>query len=187
VHELEYTEIDDLLAIPPILCPPRIIEFDLPPHISPPPIERDRQSLGGPQQRPLSPPVTPSAAYNPQLGHAEPEITTTEREDSTRLEHLAATHAPSRVVSKEDFALLGGYYKIHGRYRFVHAFLCILCATYDRLCSQIPGFWESFFTALHRCRVDIDRCKLFSVANWGFRTVSTDSGPRLTSRKCNLV
>jgi hypothetical protein len=119
----------------------RVIESDLPPHFSPPPIERGRQSLAEPQQRPLmppllavgkdanhaSPPVIPSVAYNSRLGHAEPEITTTEHGYSSELEHLAATHAPSRLFSEEDFALLGGHYKIHGRFRFVHAFLC---ATY---------------------------------------------------------
>jgi hypothetical protein len=71
-----------------------------------------------------SPPLIPSVADNPRLGHAEPEITTTEHEDSSELEHLAVTHAPSRLLSKEDFALLRGYYKIHVQFRFVHAFLC---------------------------------------------------------------
>ena len=75
-----------------------------------------------------SPTVIPSVAYNLRLGHAAPEITITEHEDSSGLEHLAATHAPSRLISKEDFALLGGYYKTYGQFRFVHAFLC---ATYS--------------------------------------------------------
>jgi len=127
-HRLEDDEIDEILGRPRRRRG-RVVESDLRPHSSPPPIERDRQSLAEPQQRPLmlpllavgkdanhaSPPVVPP---NPPLGQAEPEITTTEHEDSSGLEHLAATHAPSRLFSKEDFALLGGYYKIHGRFRF---------------------------------------------------------------------
>jgi hypothetical protein len=57
-------------------------------------------------------------------GHPEPEITTTEHDDSSGLEHLAATHAPSALLSKEEFALLRGYYRNHGHFRFVHTFLC---------------------------------------------------------------
>jgi hypothetical protein len=62
-----------------------------------------------------SPPVMPSV---------EPEVTTTGHGYSSELEHLAATHAPSRLFSEEEFALVRGHYKIHGRFRFVHAFLC---------------------------------------------------------------
>ncbi len=120
----------------------RVIESDLPPHFLPPPIEHDRQSLAGPQQRPLpvmlplpaegkdahhtSPPLVPSVAYNPRLGHAEPEITMTEHEDSSGLEHTASTHTPSALLSEEEFALLVSHLKFpirEGRIRFVHAFL----------------------------------------------------------------
>jgi hypothetical protein len=69
-----------------------------------------------------SPPLIPSVAYNPPLGHADPEVTTAEHEDSSELEHLAATLAP-KVLSEEGFARLRSYLKIHGRIRFVHAFL----------------------------------------------------------------
>jgi len=142
-HRLEDDKTDVILAMAPRLChrSGSVIESDLPPHFSPPPIERDRQNMAEPHQRPLtltllavgkdanhaSPPVIPSVAYNSRLGHAEPEITTTEHEDSNGLEHLAATHAPSRFLSREDSALLGGHYKIHGQIRFVHS---ILYATY---------------------------------------------------------
>jgi hypothetical protein len=69
-----------------------------------------------------------SAAESDQVaGHSESEITTTEHEDSSGLEHLAATHAPSRLFSKDDIALLRGYYEIHGRFRFVHALLSAMC------------------------------------------------------------
>ncbi len=142
MHGLE----DDNIRVDEILGGPprrrrrggRVTESDLPPHISPPPIEHDRQSLAEPQQRPLmlpllavgndahhaSPPLVPSVAYNPRLWHdAEPEVTTTEPEDSSGLEHLAATHAPSRLLSEEEFALLVGYFSRNRRFRFrvVHA------------------------------------------------------------------
>jgi hypothetical protein len=58
------------------------------------------------------------------VGHPEPEITTTEQEDSSGSEHLAVTHAPSALFSEEEFTLLGRYYSIHGQFRFVHTFLC---------------------------------------------------------------
>jgi hypothetical protein len=139
-HGLEDDQIDEILAMAPRLGQRKgsVIESDLPPHFSPPLIERDRQSLAEPHQRPLTPPLLavgkdanhasppfsiPSVAYNPRLGHAEPEITTTEHEDSSGLEHLAATHAPSRLLSEEGFALLGGHLKIHGQIRFVHPIL----------------------------------------------------------------
>jgi hypothetical protein len=120
----------------------RVIERDLPPHSSPPPIEHDRQSLAEPQQHPLilpilalkkdahhaypPPSLVPSAAYNPRLGYAEPEITTTEHEDSSGLEHTAATHAPSALLSEEEFALLVRHFNIpirKGWIRFVDDFL----------------------------------------------------------------
>jgi hypothetical protein len=69
-----------------------------------------------------SPPLIPSVAYNPRLWHAEPEFTTTDHEYSSELEHLTATHAPSKLLSKEEFAWLVVHLKIHGRIRFVHAF-----------------------------------------------------------------
>jgi hypothetical protein len=143
--------------MPPKLCHPRgsVIESDLLPQFSPPPIERDQQSLAEPQQRPLvqpllavvedtnhaSPPVMPSVAYNPQLVH-QPEVTTTGHAYSSELEHLAATHAPSRLFSEEEFALVGGHYKIHGRFRFVHAFSCATTYMIDsalRFPSVHPG------------------------------------------------
>lgn len=117
-------------------CRGRVIERDLPPHFWPPAIERDRQSLGEPQQHPLilpllavrndahiaSTPLVPSVAHNPRLGHAVPEITTTEHEDSSGLEH---THAPSALLSEEEFALLVRHSNIpirKGQIRFVDAF-----------------------------------------------------------------
>jgi hypothetical protein len=137
-HILEDDKIDKILAMVPRLCHRRgrVIEGDLPPQFSPPPIESDRQSLAEPQQRPLmlplpavgkdtnhaSPPLIPSVAYNPQFGHAEPEVTSTEHEDSIGLEHYPPTHAPSRSFSKEDIAVLGRYYEVHRGFPFVHAF-----------------------------------------------------------------
>ena len=135
-HRLGDHKIDKILG-PPRRRGKRVIESEPPPLFSPPPIEHDRQSLAEHQQRPLmlpvlavgkdvhhtSPPLVPSVADNPQHGNAESETTTAGHEDSSGLEYLAVTHAPSRILSKEDFALLGGYYKI----RFVHVFLC---ATY---------------------------------------------------------
>jgi hypothetical protein len=137
-HGLEDNKIDEILGVAPRrrLHRGRVVENNLPPQFSPPSVERDRQSLAEPQQRPpmlpllaagkdanhAPPPVIPSMAYNPRLGHADSEITT-DHEDSCGIEHLAATHAPSRLISKEEFALLEEYYKIHGRFRFVHAFL----------------------------------------------------------------
>jgi hypothetical protein len=146
-HRLEDDKIDKILG-PPRRRRGKGRVSDPPPHFSPPPIERDRQSLAEHQQRPLmppvlavgkdvhhaSPPLVPSVAYNPRLGNAEPEITTTEDEDSSRLEHLAAAYTPSRLLP-EDFTLLARHYKIHGRFRFVHPFFII--DIYDRLCSQI--------------------------------------------------
>lgn len=137
-HRLEDDKIDEILGVPPRRRRRRGRESDLPPHCSPPPIEHDRKSLVEPQQRPLilplltvrrdvhhsSPPLVPSVAYNPQLGHAEPEITTTDHEDSSGLEHTAATNAPSALLSEEEFALLVRHLKIpiqKGRIRFVHA------------------------------------------------------------------
>ena len=148
-HGLEDNNVDKILG-PPRRRGKRVIESDPPPHFLPPPIEDDQQCLAEPQQCPLmlpvlavgkdvhhtSPPLVSSVADNPQPGHAESEITTTGHEDSSGLEYLAVTHAPSRLLSKEDFALLGGYYKAHGGSRFVHVFLCATC---DRLCSQISA------------------------------------------------
>jgi hypothetical protein len=139
-HRLEDDKIDRILG-PPRRHGRRAIERDAPPHFSPP-IEPDRQSLAKPQQRPLmlpvlavgkdvhhaSPHLVPSSlAYNPRVEHAESEITTIRHEDSSGLEHLAVTHAPSRLLPNGDFALLEGYYKTHGLFRLVHTFLC---ATY---------------------------------------------------------
>jgi hypothetical protein len=148
-HGLEDNKINEILGRPPRRRrrKGRVIESDSPPHFSPASIERDRQSLAESQQRPLmlpllavrkdanhtSPPLIPSMVYNPRLGHAEPKVTATEHEDSSELEHLAATHAP-KILSDEGFARLRSYLKIHGRIRFVHTFfICDIC---DRLCSQ---------------------------------------------------
>lgn len=106
-HGLESDEIDEILAQPPRL---RFIKSDQPPHFSPP-IDVHH----------ASPPLIPPVAYNPQLGNGESEITTTEHEDRG-IEHLAAIHAPSRLLSEEDSVLVRGHYKTHGRFRFVHAF-----------------------------------------------------------------
>lgn len=117
----------------------RVIEKDLPPHFSPPAIERDRLGLGEPQQHPLilpllaarndahiaSTPLVPPVAHNPRLGHAEPEITATEHEDSSGLEYTAGTHAPSALLSEKEFALLARHSKFpirKGRIRFVDDF-----------------------------------------------------------------
>ena len=93
---------------------PRVVESDLPPHFSPP-IHVHHTS---------PPPLIPPVAYSPRLGDGEPEFETTEHEDGG-LERLGATHAPSRLLSIEDSALVKEHYKTHGRFRFVHhAFLC---------------------------------------------------------------
>jgi hypothetical protein len=57
-----------------------------------------------------------TVAFNSQLEHSEPEVTTTEHEDSSGLGQLATTHTPSSLFSK-DVVLLGGYYKILGHFR----------------------------------------------------------------------
>ena len=147
-HRLEGDEIDGMLGRPRRRRG-RVIES------SPPSIERDRQSLAKPQQRPqmvpllavgkdtnhTSPAVVSSVAHNPSFGQAEPDITTTEHEDSSGLEHLAATHAPSRLLSENEFARLMEHMKIHGRIRFVHAFFKATCLTDSavRFPSVHPG------------------------------------------------
>jgi hypothetical protein len=143
-HRLEDDKVDEILGVPPRRRRRwgRVIEGEILPHFSLPPIEHDRQSLAEPQQRPLmlpllavrkdahhtSPPLIPSVAYNSRLGHVEPEITTTEHEDSSGLKHAAATHAPSALLSEEEFALLVRHLKTpirKGRIRFVYAFLYV--------------------------------------------------------------
>ena len=105
-----------------ILGPPRrrgrnsAIESDLSQHYSPS-IKRGRRSLAEPQQCPLVPPVL---AVREDVHHTSPPLA------SSALEHLAATHAPSRLLP-EDFALLVRHYKIHDGFRFVHT---LLYATY---------------------------------------------------------
>ena len=141
-HRLEDDKINEILGVPPMRrrCRGRVIERDLPLQFPPPAIERaDRQSLGEPQQHPLilpllamtkdthlaSTPLVPSVAHNPRLGNAEPEITTTEHEDSGALEHTDGTRAPSALLSEEEFALLVRHSEIpirKGRIRFVYAF-----------------------------------------------------------------
>jgi len=85
-------------------------------------------------------PVIPSAsvAYNSQLGHAEPDVTTAEPKDPSGLEHIAATLAPSAFLSEEEFAVLVRHLNIHGRIRFVPAFLY---ATY--IVDFVPEFRQS--------------------------------------------
>jgi len=119
-HKLGDDKIGEILAMPPILCHARgrVRGSDLPSLILSPPIERDRRSLAEAHKRPLSPPVITSMVYKPQLGHAEPEFTTTEH-DSSGLEHSAPT-VPPRF--SEDLSLLRRYREIHGGFRFVHAF-----------------------------------------------------------------
>jgi hypothetical protein len=63
------------------------------------------------------------AESDQMAGRSEPEITATGHEDSSGLGHLAATHAPSALLSEEEFALLGGYHRIHGHFPFVHTAL----------------------------------------------------------------
>jgi hypothetical protein len=78
-----------------------------------------------------------SVAESDQVaGRSEPEITTAEHEDSSGLQHLAATHAPSTLLSEEEFAMLGGYYRNHGCFRFVHT--TFLCATF--MIDSVPRF-----------------------------------------------
>jgi hypothetical protein len=101
-HGLEDDEINKILAPPPRLG---VVKSDPPPHLSPPPIDLHC----------ASPHLVPSVAYNPRLG------ATTERE-VCGIEHLAAIHAPSKLLSEEESALVRSHYKIHGRFRFVHAF-----------------------------------------------------------------
>jgi hypothetical protein len=153
-HNLEDDEINDLLG------PPKqrrgkgkVIESGPPPHSSPPPIECDRQSLAEPHQRPLMPPflaVGKEANHASQLliPHAEPEVTTTDpdHEDSSGLKHYGATHAPPRFLSGEEFVLLVTYARIHGEFRFVHAFLY---ATYtiDSALRLPPVYPEGSTTA----------------------------------------
>jgi hypothetical protein len=106
-HGLEDNEIEEILAQPPV-----IKSDDLPPHFLPPPIDVHHHA---------SPPLIQSVAYNPRLGGQEPEITITKHEDCG-LEHFAATHAPSKLLSEEDSALVKEHFKIHRRFRFVHTF-----------------------------------------------------------------
>ena len=139
-HRLEDDKIDEILGVPPKRRRRwgRIIEGELPPHFSLPPIDHDRQSLAEPQQRPLmlpflavrkdthhaSPPLVPSVAYNPRLWHVESEITTTGHEGSSGLD-FAATHTASSLLSEEESDRLMGHLKFpirNGQIRFVLAF-----------------------------------------------------------------
>ena len=137
-HGLEDDKINGMLGTPRHRLRSRVVESNLPPQFSPAPTEHCRQSPAEPKQRPplpavgkdahhVSPRLIPSVAYYPRLGHAESEITATEHEDSNGLEHLAASHAPSTVLSGEEFALVARYMKfsirISGRIRFAHPFL----------------------------------------------------------------
>lgn len=86
----------------------RVIESDPP---GPPPllaVEEDTNHA--------SPPVIPLAAYNPQLVHAGPQITTTVHEDTSGSEHLASTIALSSSELGE-YTLLNGNFKIHDQFR----------------------------------------------------------------------
>lgn len=118
-HGLVDDKIDEILAMAPRRCHRggRVIESD----------QMVPLLAAGKDANHASLTVIPSVANNPRLWPAAPEITITSHEDSSGIEHLAATHAPSMLISKEDSALLGEYYKTHGRFRFVQAFLC---ATY---------------------------------------------------------
>ena len=140
-HRLKDDNINEILGGPPRhrRFRGRVTKSDLPPHPLPSPIspiEHGRQSLAEPQQRPpllavgkdahhASSPLVPSVAYNPRHWHdAELEFPTIGHEDSIGLEHLAATHAPSRLLSEEEFALLVRYFDRSCRFRFrvAHAF-----------------------------------------------------------------
>ena len=112
-HGLEDDNVDKILGPPRRRGRNSAIESDPLQHFSPPSIERGRRSLAKPQQRPLMPPVL---AVGEGVHHTSPPLA------SNVLEHLAATHAPSRLLP-EDFALLVRHYKIHGGFRFVHALL----------------------------------------------------------------
>jgi hypothetical protein len=105
-HGLQDDEIEEILAQPPI-----IISDDLPPHCPPPPIDAHHSS----------PPLVQSVGYNPRLEDQEPEITTTKHE-YCGLEHFAAIHAPSKLLSEGDSALVNEHFKAHRRFRFVHPF-----------------------------------------------------------------
>ena len=99
-HGLEDVEFNEKLGPPKHRRPrSRIVESDLPPQFSPPPIEHDRQGLAEPKQRPLM-----------------------KQED---LSELGPTHFPSKLFSREDYTLLQRYIKNLPRnspIRFVHAF-----------------------------------------------------------------
>lgn len=120
------------LLPPPMGCDRQsLTEPHQPPLIRGPPqnflpstIERDQQILAELYQRappPLDvvkdangafPPLMPSVAYRPLLGHAEP----------SELEQLAPTLAPAGVVSEEDYALLHRHNIIHDGFRLVMLF-----------------------------------------------------------------
>lgn len=121
-HGLEDDEINEILTQPPI---PRVIESDLPPHFSPPPIDVHHAS-------PSLIPLIPSVAHSRRLGDGKPKVTTTEHENGG-LEHLGATHAPSRL-SEEESTLVRRHYETFGRFLSVHAFSCVI---YMIDCSQI--------------------------------------------------
>lgn len=105
-HGLLEGEVNEILALPPITK-----SDPLPPHFSPPPTD----------VRHATPPHIQPVAHNPRLWDGEPEITTIEHGDCG-LEHLAATHAPSKLLSKVDSALVKEHFQIHGQFRFVQAF-----------------------------------------------------------------
>ena len=102
MHGLENDEIDKILAQPPRL---KAIESDLP--LSPPLIDVHRASTL----------LLPLVACNLRPGDGGPRVTT-----EGGIEHLAATHAPSRLLSEEESALVRRHFKIYGQFRLVHAF-----------------------------------------------------------------
>ena len=97
-----------------------VIKSDPLPLLLPPPIERNRQCLVGPQQRSLTPsllyvgkdashafqPLVPSVAYNPWLGHGEP----------SELERHALTLSPPGLLSEEESALVNRHFIGFGWY-----------------------------------------------------------------------
>ena len=130
-HGLENDDINKILGRPSRRRRRRDkVESYIPPHFSPLPVEHDRKSPVGSQQRPLmflllvegkyarhaspTPPLMPAVAYNTRPVHAEPVISTTEHEYSSGL-------GPSWSLSEEEFARLVGYLdiRIHNQIWFV--------------------------------------------------------------------
>jgi hypothetical protein len=149
-HGLEGDKIDEILAMVPRPSHRRggVIKSDIRPHSTTLPIERYRQSLTEPQQRPLilpllavktdanhtSPTLVP-VVPSPRFLHAESDNTTAGHTDTSGLEHLAATHGPSRTLSEEELALLSEIFQSISPDLVRTCFF--IRDIYDRLCSQI--------------------------------------------------